>query len=71
MYFSYPRFDVYVVEGIPGTYLVNKRVYGSSQGSTVISFDKGGQWDPLIPPTTDANGSPINCNLVSVVVIFH
>ncbi|XP_011403900.1 PREDICTED: VPS10 domain-containing receptor SorCS1-like [Amphimedon queenslandica] len=60
---SYPTFDVYVVEGIPGTYLVNRRVYGSTQGATVISFDKGGEWKPLNPPTTDASGHLINCNL--------
>ena len=61
----YPTFDVYVVEGIPGTYLVNRKVYGSTQGATVISFDKGGEWKPLNPPATRANGQIINCNLVS------
>lgn len=64
--FSYPTFDVYVVEGIPGTYLVNRRVYGSSQGATVISFDKGGEWQPVTPPAVDANGNLIICNLVSI-----
>lgn len=66
LFFSYPTFDVYVVEGIPGTYLVNRRVYGSSQGATVISFDKGGEWQPVTPPAVDANGNFITCNLVSI-----
>ncbi|CAK66018.1 unnamed protein product (macronuclear) [Paramecium tetraurelia] len=29
---------------------------------TRITFDKGGQWVPLKPPTVDADGKPINCN---------
>ena len=66
LFFSYPTFDVYVVEGIPGTYLVNRRVYGSSQGATVISFDKGGEWQPVTPPAVGANGNLITCNLVSI-----
>ena len=57
---------MYVVEGIPGIYIVNKvAVYGSDQGSTVISFDKGGEWRSLTPPTVNAKGVLINCDPVS------
>lgn len=54
------------MEGIPGIYIVNKvAVYGSDQGSTVISFDKGGEWRSLTPPTVDSNNVLITCELVS------
>ena len=60
---GYPTFDVYVMEGIKGTYFANKKVPYSSNGYTVISFDKGGKWDPVSPPPAGANESP--CTSVS------
>ena len=29
---------------------------------TVISFDRGGSWEYLVPPKVDANGAPIPCS---------
>ena len=62
---GYPTFDVYVTEGISGTYLANKRVSYTNNGYTVITFDKGGRWATLTPPTVHANQEPLICNPVS------
>lgn len=63
--YRYPTFDVYVVESLLGTYIANRKIPSSSYGSTVISFDKGGEWRPINPPAVDRNGQPIACNPVS------
>ena len=58
-------------ESIIGTYLANRKIPTSTQGYTVISFDKGGEWTPVTPPATDSNGLPITCNLVRYYDIFN
>ena len=51
------------VEGAKGTYIAN--VAGSeAQGTyniTVISFNKGAKWSPVIAPLLDSNMSPVEC----------
>lgn len=32
--------------------------------TTVITFDWGGEWKPLIPPKVDERGQSLNCNIV-------
>ena len=44
-----------------GTYIANRRVRGHFYGATVISFDKGGEWSLLRPPTVDIDQQPIIC----------
>ena len=58
------------MESIIGTYLANRKIPTSTQGYTVISFDKGGEWTPVTPPATDSNGLPITCNLVRYNMIY-
>ena len=59
----YPTFDVYVVEGILGTYIANVKSSNKNRGYTMISFDKGGEWNTVMPPVQDSKGQPITCNL--------
>ncbi len=56
-----------MVEGIVGTYMANRKLPGSSYGATVISFDKGGEWRAVTPPTVDYLGHPVTCYPVSWV----
>ena len=58
-------FPLTQVEGIVGTYIANRKTPGSQYGATVISFDKGGAWNFLTPPTVTSGGAPIICSLVS------
>ena len=53
------------VEGIVGTFIANIKDPASQYGSTVISYDKGGNWASLRPPTVDRNGAFLNCQPVS------
>ncbi|KAL0970451.1 hypothetical protein UPYG_G00242140 [Umbra pygmaea] len=52
--------DILEVRGIKGVFLANQKVDGKV--TTLITYNKGRDWDPLAPPTTDMNGKPVNCN---------
>ncbi|XP_066537027.1 VPS10 domain-containing receptor SorCS2 [Hoplias malabaricus] len=51
--------DVLEVRGIKGVFLANQKV--DSKVTTLITYNKGRDWEPLAPPTTDMNGKPISC----------
>uniref|UniRef100_A0AAY5E7I0 VPS10 domain-containing receptor SorCS2 n=1 Tax=Electrophorus electricus TaxID=8005 RepID=A0AAY5E7I0_ELEEL len=51
--------DVLEVRGIKGVFLANQKVDGKVM--TLITYNKGRDWEPLAPPTTDMNGKPVNC----------
>ncbi|XP_043197932.1 sortilin-related receptor-like, partial [Amphibalanus amphitrite] len=63
--------DVHRVSGLRGIYLASRLPpdYDGQQASrlgpehvlTLITFDKGGRWQPVSPPTVDATGVPIHC----------
>mmetsp|Transcript_11552 Transcript_11552/g.15062 ORF Transcript_11552/g.15062 Transcript_11552/m.15062 type:complete len:887 (+) Transcript_11552:98-2758(+) len=38
---------------------------------TVISFDKGGEWSALRPPTVGSNGAPIQCSSSDCALHLH
>ncbi len=38
---------------------------------TLITYNKGRDWEPLAPPTTDMNGKPVSCKQVNIPVIHH
>ena len=63
-----PFADVHKVAGIRGVYiatqLINKTLSSTHQRS-LITYDKGGQWQLIIAPYKDINGRPTNCSLVS------
>ena len=52
------------VEGVVGTYFANVRTPNASDGLTLVSYDKGGNWLPLTPPLD----SQLTCQLVSAWV---
>ena len=62
------------------TYIANQNVRSSPSVinppvHTLISFDAGGNWEKLRPPSQDSNGNDIQClqvinNLASVVLKY-
>ncbi|RXM28698.1 VPS10 domain-containing receptor SorCS2 [Acipenser ruthenus] len=51
--------DILEVRGIKGVFLANQKVNGKV--TTLITYNKGRDWDYLNPPSTDMNGKPVNC----------
>lgn len=47
-----------------GTFIANIKDPSGRYGTTVISYDKGGNWGSLRPPSVDRNGFFINCQPV-------
>lgn len=59
--------DFVKVKSLVGTYLTNQLVQDDSKNSefrTLVTFDKGGQWKPILPPELDSEGNEYteNCN---------
>ena len=53
------------VEGLNGVILANIQDPNSRYGASVISYDKGGEWSAITPPSVGADGSQLLCNPVS------
>ncbi|XP_042529373.1 VPS10 domain-containing receptor SorCS2-like, partial [Dipodomys spectabilis] len=51
--------DILEVRGVKGVFLANQKVEGKV--TTLITYNKGRDWDYLRPPSTDMNGRPTNC----------
>ncbi|MFT7797421.1 VPS10 domain-containing receptor SorCS2 [Arapaima gigas] len=51
--------DILEVRGIKGVFLANQKVDGKV--TTLITYNKGRDWDFLPPPATDMNGKQVNC----------
>uniref|UniRef100_A0A8C5K2Z9 VPS10 domain-containing receptor SorCS2 n=1 Tax=Jaculus jaculus TaxID=51337 RepID=A0A8C5K2Z9_JACJA len=51
--------DILEVRGVKGVFLANQKVDGKV--TTLITYNKGRDWDFLRPPNTDMNGKPTNC----------
>ncbi|XP_055291161.1 VPS10 domain-containing receptor SorCS2 isoform X1 [Moschus berezovskii] len=51
--------DILEVRGVKGVFLANQKVNGKVV--TLITYNKGRDWDHLRPPSTDMNGKPTNC----------
>ncbi|XP_057561948.1 VPS10 domain-containing receptor SorCS2 [Hippopotamus amphibius kiboko] len=51
--------DILEVRGVKGVFLANQKVDGKVV--TLITYNKGRDWDYLRPPSTDMNGKPTNC----------
>lgn len=54
------------VRGVKGVFLANQKVNGKVV--TLITYNKGRDWDYLRPPSTDMNGKPTNCKPVSALL---
>ncbi|XP_035241564.1 sortilin-related receptor-like [Anguilla anguilla] len=62
---SEPFADLHRVEGLRGVFvatLINGSLSEDNMRS-VITFDKGGTWELLTPPTADSLGGTVNCQL--------
>jgi hypothetical protein len=53
------------VRGVKGVFLANQKVDGKV--TTLITYNKGRDWDYLRPPSTDMNGKPTNCQPVGAL----
>uniref|UniRef100_S4RF03 Sortilin related receptor 1 n=1 Tax=Petromyzon marinus TaxID=7757 RepID=S4RF03_PETMA len=66
-YFAQEPFaDIHRVEGLRGIYIatqVSGEHFSEENMRSFITFDKGGEWQPLLPPDTDSWGRPVNCQL--------
>nr|XP_033805848.1 VPS10 domain-containing receptor SorCS2 isoform X2 [Geotrypetes seraphini] len=51
--------DILEVRGVKGVFLANQKIDGKV--TTLITYNKGRDWDYLAPPTMDMNGKPTNC----------
>lgn len=51
------------VHGVKGVFLANQKKDGKVV--TLITYNKGRDWDRLRPPSVDMNGKPTNCQPVS------
>ncbi|XP_058638154.1 VPS10 domain-containing receptor SorCS2 isoform X2 [Onychostoma macrolepis] len=51
--------DILEVRGIKGVFLANQKIDGKVM--TLITYNKGRDWEPLAPPPTDMNGKPVSC----------
>ncbi|XP_020646198.3 VPS10 domain-containing receptor SorCS2 isoform X2 [Pogona vitticeps] len=51
--------DILEVRGVKGVFLANQKIDGKV--TTLITFNKGRNWDYLVPPAVDMNGKPTNC----------
>jgi len=56
---------IFQVRGIKGVFLANQKVDGKV--TTLITYNKGRDWEPLAPPTTDMNGKPVSCKQVNIL----
>jgi len=52
------------VRGVKGVFLANQKVDGKVR--TLITYNKGRDWEHLAPPTNDMNGRPVSCKAVRV-----
>ncbi|KAG0423907.1 hypothetical protein HPB47_000345 [Ixodes persulcatus] len=59
--------DLHRVQGVRGVYIAT-RVKSPHRPSelesqvSVISFDNGGSWQPLVPPSVHHDGTPVHCD---------
>nr|XP_037851415.1 VPS10 domain-containing receptor SorCS2 [Chlorocebus sabaeus] len=51
--------DILEVRGVKGIFLANQKIDGKVM--TLITYNKGRDWDYLRPPSMDMNGKPTNC----------
>uniref|UniRef100_A0A8C4WDM8 VPS10 domain-containing receptor SorCS2 n=1 Tax=Gopherus evgoodei TaxID=1825980 RepID=A0A8C4WDM8_9SAUR len=51
--------DILEVGGVKGVFLANQKIDGKV--ITLITYNKGRDWDYLTPPISDMNGKPTNC----------
>lgn len=63
-----PFADVHKVAGMRGVYIATQltnSTLSSDHQRTLISFDKGGEWQLIVAPERDMYNKPTNCSVVS------
>ena len=70
-YFAHEAFaDVTKVETLRGVYIANQQTnatFNLENQRSVITFDKGGEWQPLSSPEKDLDGNLSNCSKVCIL----
>ncbi|KAM9835269.1 VPS10 domain-containing receptor SorCS2 isoform X1 [Syngnathus typhle] len=61
--------DILEVRGIKGVFLANQRLDGKVR--TLITHNKGRDWQPLAPPATDMHGKAISCKAPECQLHLH
>uniref|UniRef100_A0A8C4I610 VPS10 domain-containing receptor SorCS2 n=1 Tax=Dicentrarchus labrax TaxID=13489 RepID=A0A8C4I610_DICLA len=61
--------DILEVRGIKGVFLANQKIDGKV--TTLITYNKGRDWEPLAPPSTDMNGKQISCKAPDCHLHLH
>uniref|UniRef100_A0A671XTD1 VPS10 domain-containing receptor SorCS2 n=1 Tax=Sparus aurata TaxID=8175 RepID=A0A671XTD1_SPAAU len=61
--------DILEVRGIKGVFLANQKMDG--RVTTLITYNKGRDWEPLAPPAIDMNGKPITCKAPECHLHLH
>nr|CAD7443907.1 unnamed protein product [Timema bartmani] len=63
--------DFHKVEGLDGIYIASQVFSNVSEGKigpehlmTMITFDRGGVWQPLAAPLYDEDGNRVNCSII-------
>ncbi|KAL2305385.1 hypothetical protein Nmel_007371, partial [Mimus melanotis] len=57
------------VRGVKGVFLANQKIDGKV--TTLITYNKGRDWDFLNPPDIDMNGKPTNCKPPDCYLHLH
>uniref|UniRef100_A0A803W1E5 VPS10 domain-containing receptor SorCS2 n=1 Tax=Ficedula albicollis TaxID=59894 RepID=A0A803W1E5_FICAL len=61
--------DILEVRGVKGVFLANQKIDGKV--TTLITYNKGRDWDFLTPPDIDMNGKPTNCKPPDCYLHLH
>ncbi|XP_030194573.1 VPS10 domain-containing receptor SorCS2 isoform X4 [Gadus morhua] len=61
--------DVLEVRGIKGVFLANQKIDGKVR--TLITYNKGRDWDHLAPPIKDMNGRAVSCKAPDCHLHLH
>ncbi|XP_037531168.1 VPS10 domain-containing receptor SorCS2 [Nematolebias whitei] len=61
--------DILEVRGVKGVFLANQKIDGKV--TTLITYNKGRDWEPLTPPATDMNGKPVSCKVPDCHLHLH
>ena len=67
---SYKVIDFHKVEGLKGAYIASQ-VNSQDQLESFITFDKGGVWQHLVPPSQNFDGHPVRCEWVCVLISMY
>ena len=65
---SYKVIDFHKVEGLKGAYIASQ-INSQDQLESFITFDKGGVWQHLVPPSRTFDGHPVRCEWVCLECI--